>query len=147
MLLLQVNFKSRVFMDIGKVSKLAKIPTSTLRYYEEKGLIKSIGRNGLRRVYADSVIEKLAIISLGRSAGLSLDEIKHMLLPHGLKVDRKLLLKKAEEFDRKIAQMTAVSNGLKHAAACPEPSHMECPKFLRLLNVAGKKWQKAKMKG
>ena len=131
-------------MDIGKVAKLTKIPTSTLRYYEEKGLIKSIGRNGLRRVYADNVIERLSLISLGRSAGLSLEEIKQMLLPNGIKVDRSLLLEKAAEFDRKIAEMTAIRNGLEHAAACPETHHMECPKFLRLLNLASKKWQKPK---
>lgn len=31
-------------MDIGEVSKKAKVTTATLRFYEEKGLIKSIDR-------------------------------------------------------------------------------------------------------
>lgn len=144
MLQLKVDFKSRGEMDIGKVAKLANVPASTLRYYEQKGLIKSIGRHGLKRVFAESVLERLALISLGRSAGLSLDEIKHMLLPHGVEVDRALLLRKAQEFDEKIAKMTAVRDGLQHAAACPEENHMACPKFLRLLNIAGKRWQKQK---
>ena len=53
-------------MDIGKVSRWSGLPASTLRYYEEKGLIRSIGRNGLKRVFSDSVIQRLALIALGR---------------------------------------------------------------------------------
>jgi len=135
----QVDLKSiGEFMDIGKVSTVSRLPTSTLRFYEEKGLIESIGRHGLRRYYSPDVIDKLALISLGRNVGLSLDEIGEMLLPQGFQVDRDLLLSKADELDKKMAKMTAVRNGLRHAAACKAPSHMECPKFLRLLNIAGK---------
>ena len=43
-------------MDIGEVAKKAKVAPSTLRFYEEKGLIKSIGRQGLRRQYAKQVL-------------------------------------------------------------------------------------------
>ena len=62
-------------MDIGEVAKKAKVAPSTLRFYEEKGLIKSIGRQGLRRQYAKQVLDQLALIALGRAAGFSLDEI------------------------------------------------------------------------
>ena len=37
-------------MDISSVAKRPGVPKSTLRYYEEKGLIRSVGRNGLGRV-------------------------------------------------------------------------------------------------
>ena len=43
-------------LDIGKVARWSGLPASTLRYYEEKGLIHSIGRNGLKRVFAESVL-------------------------------------------------------------------------------------------
>jgi DNA-binding transcriptional MerR regulator len=36
-------------MDIGEVARRCGLPSSTLRYYEEKGLIRSIGRRGLSR--------------------------------------------------------------------------------------------------
>ncbi|TOP26314.1 MerR family transcriptional regulator, partial [Vibrio parahaemolyticus] len=39
-------------MDIAEVVKKSGLPTSTLRYYEQLGLIRSIGRNGLRRQYS-----------------------------------------------------------------------------------------------
>ena len=60
-------------MDIAEVAKQSGVPASTLRYYEEKGLIASVGRSGLRRVFRPDVLERLALIALGRAAGLSLD--------------------------------------------------------------------------
>ena len=58
-------------LDIGDVAAQCGVPASTLRYYEQKGLITSIGRRGLRRVFAAGVLERLALIALGRSAGFS----------------------------------------------------------------------------
>ncbi|WP_129641267.1 helix-turn-helix domain-containing protein [Peristeroidobacter agariperforans] len=123
-------------MDIAEVVKRSGVPASTLRYYEEKGLVSSIGRHGLRRLFAASVLERLAIISMGRSAGLSLDEIAQMFAPDGkLQIDRKMLALKADELDATIRKLTAMRDGLRHAAACPAPSHMECPTFRRLLGL------------
>lgn len=127
-------------MDINEVARRSGVPASALRYYEQKGLIASVGRSGLRRVFAASVLERLALVALGRSAGLSLDEIALMFANNGrLKVDRKLLAAKADELDRSIRQMTTMRDGLRHAAACSAPSHMECPKFRRLMGLAAYK--------
>ena len=125
-------------MDIAEVAKASGLPASTLRFYEEKGLIHSSGRSGLRRLFSANVIERLTLISLGRSAGFSLDEIGEMFTPEGPDINRTLLLAKADELDRKIKELTAMRDGLRHAAACNAPNHFECPKFLRLLRVAGK---------
>ncbi|AIY67620.1 helix-turn-helix domain-containing protein [Pseudoalteromonas piratica] len=126
-------------MDIAEVAKQSGLKPSTLRYYEEKGLIRSAGRNGLRRYYDKQVIEKLALINLGRYVGLSLDEIAKMLLPNGVEVNRSLLLEKADELDKQIKSMTAIRDGLRHAAECSAPHHLVCPTFQRFLNLAGKR--------
>jgi len=124
-------------MDIATVAQRSGLPASTLRYYEEKGLIASIGRRGLRRVFDPGVIERLALIAVGRAAGFSLDEIALMFAPDGRpRIDRQMLAAKAEELDRTIRKLSAMRDGLRHAAACSAPSHMECPKFRRLLRVA-----------
>jgi DNA-binding transcriptional MerR regulator len=124
-------------MDITEVAKRAGIPASTLRFYEEKGLIASVGRRGLRRVFDPGVLERLALIALGRSAGFSLDEIARMFAPDGRPhIDRRVLAGKAEELDRTIRKLSAMRDGLRHAAACPAPSHMQCPTFRRLLGRA-----------
>ena len=126
-------------MDIAEVAKVTGLPASTLRFYEEKGLIQSSGRAGLRRLFNGSVIERLALISLGRSAGFSLDEIAAMFTAGKPDINRALLLAKADELDSKIKELTSMRDGLRHAADCKAVNHFECPKFLRLLRIAGKK--------
>lgn len=125
-------------MDISVVARRSGVPASTLRFYEEKGLIASVGRSGLRRLFAPAVLERLALIALGRAAGFSLDEIAHMFAPDGRpQIDRRLLANKADELDARIRKLTAMRDGLRHAAVCPAPSHMECPTFRRLVGAAG----------
>jgi DNA-binding transcriptional MerR regulator len=126
-------------MDVGEVVKASGLPASTLRFYEDKGLIQSTGRHGLRRQFHPDVLERLALIALGRTAGFSLDEISQMFTPQGPDINRALLLAKADELDARIKELTQVRNGLRHAAVCRAPSHFECPTFLRLMKVAGKK--------
>lgn len=124
-------------MDIAEVTRRTGLPASTLRYYEEKGLIRSIGRHGLRRLFDPGVIERLALIAVGRSAGFSLDEIARMFGPGGRpRIDKKLLAAKASELDATIKRLSMVRRSLRHAANCPAPSHMECPVFRRMLRTA-----------
>ena len=124
-------------MDIAEVAKRAGVPASTLRYYEEKGLIASIGRQGLRRRFAPGVLDQLALIALGRAAGFSLDDIGSMFSADGQPaIDRRMLAAKADEIDGMIKRLKAMSKGLRHAAVCPAPSHGECPTFQRLLRAA-----------
>ena len=126
-------------MDIAEVAKRSGVPASTLRFYDEKGLITSIGRQGLRRVFDASVLEQLALIALGRAAGFSLDEIAGIFTAQGRpQIKRDTLESKARELDHTIRQLTAMRDGLRHAAVCPAPSHFECPTFRRLLAAAGK---------
>ena len=124
-------------MDIADVAKRAGVPASTLRFYEKRGLIASVGPEGVRRQFAPRVLDQLALIALGQAAGLSLDEIRSMLSPQGgPNIDRKVLAAKAQEIDATARQLRAVSRGLRHAAACRAPSHAQCPTFQRLLKAA-----------
>lgn len=124
-------------LDIGEVSRRAGVAASTLRFYEEKGLIASVGRRGLRRQFDARVLERLALIALGRAAGFSLEQIAQMFGPDGRpSIDRQALLAKAEDLDRTIRELTVLRDGLRHAAACRAPSHMECPTFRRILRAA-----------
>jgi DNA-binding transcriptional MerR regulator len=124
-------------MDIAEVAQRSGVAASTLRFYEERGLIASIGRRGLRRLFAPAVLERLALIALGRAAGFSLKEIALMFAPDGqVHIDRRLLAAKADELDRAIGKLSAMRDDLRRAAACPAPSHMECPNFRRHLRSA-----------
>ncbi len=71
---------------------------------------------------------------LGQAAGFSLDEVGAMLVEQ--QVDRQMLQDKAEELDQRIKRLQAMSKGLRHAAACPEEDHLNCPTFQRLMKLA-----------
>lgn len=127
-------------LDINEVSRRSGVPASALRFYEEKGLIASVGRRGLRRLFDPKVLQRLALISLGRAAGFSLEEMASMFAPDGKpRIDRKVLAAKADELDARIRELAAMRDGLRHAQNCRAPSHMECPTFRRLLAAAGKR--------
>ena len=124
-------------MDIAQVAQRSGLTAPTLRFYEEKGLIQSIGRQGQRRIFDAGVLQTLSLIALGRVAGFSLDDIRGMLHANpGATLDRAMLLAKADEVDQSIQQLKAVRDGLRHAANCPETSHLACPTFQRLLRAA-----------
>ena len=131
---------NKKILDIGEVSKLSGLPPSTLRYYEEKGLITSMGRSGLRRQFDHRVLERIDFIAMGQQAGFELEDIAAMFSKDGkLKVDRDLLLQKADEIKRSIKRLGAIKNTIEHVAHCSAPDHLECPKFLQLLRLSGKK--------
>ena len=124
-------------MDITEVAKWSGVSASTLRFYEQKGLIASIGRRGLRRLFDPGVLERLALIKLGRAAGFSLDEVSRLFAPDGRPLlDRQMLAAKAKELDRTISELIAMRDSLRHAASCPARSHLECPTFRRLMKAA-----------
>ena len=124
-------------LDISEVARRSGLPASALRFYEEKRLIASTGRRGLRRLFDAGILERLALIVLGRAAGFSLDEIARMFAPDGRpRINREMLATKAAQLDKTIRKLGALRDGLRHAAACPAPSHMECPSFRRYLRAA-----------
>ncbi|MCX2722983.1 helix-turn-helix domain-containing protein [Roseibium salinum] len=128
------------FLDISEISKQTGIAASAIRYYEEKGLITSIGRRGLKRLFGPEVLDQLALITLGRSAGFSLDEIGSMFGPDGRPaLSRPMLHGKAGDLDRQIERLSALRDMIRHVAECPAPSHMECPKFQQLIRLSGKR--------
>ncbi|TCV45415.1 helix-turn-helix domain-containing protein [Agrobacterium tumefaciens] len=127
-------------LDIGEVAAQSGIKPSALRYYEEAGLISSISRHGMRRQFPPEVLLQLKLVAMGKSAGFSLDEIAGMFGVNGLPdLPRDVLHQKADAIDRQIHELTALRDTLRHVADCPAPSHMECPTFRRLVNVAGKR--------
>jgi DNA-binding transcriptional MerR regulator len=128
------------FLDIGDVAAKTGVQPSALRYYEEIGLISPVSRHGLRRQYDSDVLLQLRLIALGKTAGFSLQEISGMFGKSGrLDLPRKALHRKAAELDLQIRQLSTLAKTMRHVADCPAPSHLECPTFRRLLNVAAKR--------
>lgn len=123
-------------VDVGVISDKSGVPTSTLRYYEKVGLIQSIARKGLRRQYREEVLSQLALIALGKAAGFSLFEIKGMFDKNGVPILARPKLKgRADSLDIQIHKLIVLRDTLRHVAECKAASHMECPKFQKLLRL------------
>lgn len=116
-------------IDIAQLARRSGVRASALRYYEDKGLIASSGRRGLKR---------LSLIGLAQAAGFSLEEIAAMLAGEGgPRIDKADLAAKADVLDAKIADLTRMRDGLRHASACQAPELMGCPHFRRIVRVVG----------
>lgn len=127
-------------IDIAELARRSGVRASALRYYEEKGLIASTGRRGLKRLFDPDAVERLALIALGRASGFALDEIAAMLSGPGRPdIDKARLRVKAEELGRRIEALSRMREGLLHASACTAPGLMDCPKFRRIVRLAGQK--------
>ncbi|MFN4009002.1 MAG: helix-turn-helix domain-containing protein [Pannonibacter sp.] len=124
-------------LDIADVARISGVPASTLRYYEEQGLITSIGRRGLRRLFGPETLQQLGIIALAKSAGFSLNEIRGMFGPDGQpSLSHAQWQAKADELERHIARLSDLRDLICHVAECPAPRHMECEQFRILMASA-----------
>lgn len=131
-------------LDIGEVAEKSGLQPSALRYYEEAGLIVPVSRHGLRRQFEPNVLMQLKLIAMGKSAGFSLGEISAMFGTDGLRIPRPIMQQKADEIDRQVRDLTSLSILLRHVAECPAPSHLECPTFRRLMDMAGRRAKRRK---
>lgn len=65
-------------MYIGKLSKTVGVSIKAIRYYEEIGLIKPAQRVGNYRIYDESYIAVLEMITLAKKLGFTLAELKEI---------------------------------------------------------------------
>lgn len=126
-------------LDIGDVSERSGLPPSALRHYEEAGLISPVSRHGLRRQFDPQVMMQLKLIAMGKAAGFSLADIAGMFGSNGLQLPRPAMHRRADEIDSQIRELTTLSILLRHVAECRAASHLECPTFRRLMDLAGKR--------
>ena len=77
-------------LTIGEMAARSGVRTSTLRYYEERGLISSERTSGGQRRYARETLRRVAVIRAAQVLGLTLEQIRSALdeLPQGRTPDR-----------------------------------------------------------
>src|SRR5258708_1142658 len=83
-------------------------------------------------------MQELDIAEVARRSGLPASALRLMFGPDGRpRIDRASLTAKADDLDRTIRRLSVMRDGLRHAAVCSAPSHMECSHFRRLILLAG----------
>ncbi|MBI5569884.1 MAG: MerR family transcriptional regulator [Desulfomonile tiedjei] len=74
-----INTRKGNTFTISELAEELDISPSTIRFYEEKGLIKPQRTRGNQRVYAKKHRARLKMILRGKRFGFSLDEIADMI--------------------------------------------------------------------
>ncbi len=111
--------------QIGSIAKESGVPIKTIRYYEELGLLQSIGRTeGGYRLFSADVLSRLSFIKRAQSLGLSLSEIKDFLDVHDqgdlpCSHVRIKLQDKIAAIDRQIQQLQILKSELQGLLAEP----------------------------
>ena len=121
-------------MTIGAVAALAGKRPSSIRYYEQIGLLPPPDRVSGRRVYGPDTVRRLAVIETGQRAGLTLDEIRMLLCASpgdqtAIERLREVAHRKLPEITALIERSTLVRAWLESAARCECPDLDQCPLF------------------
>jgi MerR family redox-sensitive transcriptional activator SoxR len=117
-------------LTIGAVAELTGKRASSIRYYEEIGLLPQPARVSGRRVYEQGVVRTLAVIETAQRAGLTLDEIKSLLGGEPVDRLRELAERKLPEIVAQIEHSERVREWLECAARCECPDLDDCPLFV-----------------
>ena len=116
-------------MLIGEVSDRSGLATSTIRYYEELGLIEPVGRESGHRLFAEEAPRRLRTITAAREAGFSLTEIGRLLSSQAEGTDewRSLVEAKIDSVETRIERLEAVARTLRESLECGCRAWDQCP--------------------
>jgi len=115
-------------LTIGKVAEETGVAATTLRYYEQVGLVPAPARVGGQRRYDDSVLARLEVIGLCKSAGFTLDEIQVLFADDapGRPASKALAEAKLSEIDARIESLTRARAVIEWGMRCTCPSIDAC---------------------
>lgn len=118
-------------LTIGEVATRSHSSCSAIRYYEKEGLIPRVTRISGRRVYDPSILARLRLISLARSAGFGISEVKELLGqfagdgPPNI-VWQRFASQRLAELDKKIQDMLALKEAMRDTLDCRCPNLANC---------------------
>jgi DNA-binding transcriptional MerR regulator len=116
-------------LDIGVVAVTSGLAPFALRFYEQEGLIRRAGRDGLRRQYDPQTLERPAFIVMCRDAGFQPGRDRPAVgdpCPPGVQGHRPAQARRAPT---QIEHAQLVAERLEHALRCPSPNVFDCEHF------------------
>lgn len=125
---------SERLISIGELAALTGVTITTLRYYDELGLVPPRTRASGQRRYAESAVRTVGVVLFLRDVGFSLAEIGELMASDARTeswsrlVDHKLTAL-AQQQHRLVIARTA----LEHARACPANDPSRCPRFWSII--------------
>lgn len=125
--------RANEMLTVGDVAKRSGVTVPAIRFYESKGLIKSVRSSGNHRLFPRAVLRRIAVIKVAQRTGLSLDEIRTALaeLPQWrtpTKADwTELSAKWKADLERRIAHLIQLRDQLDQCIGCGCLSLSDCP--------------------
>jgi DNA-binding transcriptional MerR regulator len=105
-------------LTIGEVAERAGVPTSTVRYYERRGLLAPDGRQSGQRRYRDETLRRLVFIGMMQDAGLALDDIAGILNAASVAEWKAIGARRLELLDEEIVRLEHAREVLRGALLC-----------------------------
>ena len=120
------------FITIGQLAKRTGTAVSAIRFYEDKGLLRSLRTSGNQRRFLRSDIRRVSFVLIAQKLGLALAEIEAQLasLPQGRaptlsdwqQVSRRMRF----EIDQRINLLSRTRNQLDQCIGCGCLSLQKC---------------------
>jgi DNA-binding transcriptional MerR regulator len=105
-------------LTIGEVAARAQVATSTIRYYERRGLLTADARRSGQRRYRTGTLRRLVFIGMMQDAGLGLDDIQCVLDAEGAAEWKAVAGRRLELLDEQIARLQQARAYLAGAIQC-----------------------------
>ena len=103
---------------IGEVARRAGVATSTVRYYERRGLLQPDARESGQRRYRSDTLRMLVFIGMLQDAGLSLVDIDGILNAASVDEWKDIARRRLEVLDADIARLENARAYLQGALLC-----------------------------
>lgn len=105
-------------LTIGEVAEQARVPTSTIRYYERRGLLTADARQSGQRRYRLETLRRLVFIGMLRDAGLALDDIDGILRAATVDEWKAIARTRLEVMDEEILRLQRARDVLAASLLC-----------------------------
>lgn len=124
-------------LTIGELAERTGVSASALRYYDELGLVRPVGRDGGQRRYDPAAVRQVGVVLLLRDTGFTLAEIAQLLTdrPRRKATWARLAREKVTELDHLITDAETARTALAHSLQCPKGNPAACPTFWSIVDA------------
>lgn len=105
-------------LTIGEVAARAGVSTSSIRYYERRGLLRADTRQSGQRRYRAATLRRLVFIGMLQDAGLALDDIEGILDARDMAAWKAIARQRLDVLDDEIARLQRAREYLAGALLC-----------------------------
>jgi DNA-binding transcriptional MerR regulator len=122
---------SAELMTIGQLAGETGVPTSTIRFWERKGLLAPDRRQSGQRRYTPDAVRSVAMLRLLQEVGLTLADIRRFREERAItpRSWHRLVAEKLTDVERQIAALEHARDLLSHASTCHHDDLLACPAF------------------